>query len=565
MTIRSFQPAWKIVSGILLAFSLIHAQPAPLAPYTLPSDKPVATARLEGQVVTESGNTPLRRVRVTLSSADGGKAAIGVDTDERGNFVIRDIAPGVYSLSAARDGYLPVKSFRKGTVRMPQQFSISGSERVTGLVFRLTPWAVVSGRIRFEDTEPAVNLQVALYRQYHVRGRHGFTAVATTTTNDRGEYRVHGLSAGAYYVAAIFEGERNAAGVETQPPIDANGHELPVSSYTTMFYPDATRLTDALPVRVKVGEELNGIDMYLRTVQRVKLSGIITNGITGEKVSNATIIMERLDSSGTGVLQTPQKVEFDNDDRFHLARIAPGSYGLWVDVQSDKQRLVGRSTLLVNNAEIDDLKLIALPQIQWRGELVFPTGMPQPRGFQPNVVLEPRSERGAVVSGTAERTGGFSVSLFPNETYDVFVKNLPDSYYISQIRAEGGDRKADGLTGSMASSVPFQIIVDSRVARIDGQVQGPNATVWSGANLTLIPDSMQGRLQDYRDATADVNGQFHVTGVAPGRYLLMAWFDEQPCDVYDPQDLDACRASGTTVTVGQGSQQTVELVMKSSQ
>ncbi len=74
----------------------------------------------------------------------------------------------------------------------------------------------------------------------------------------------------------------------------------------------------------------------------------------------------------------------------------------------------------------------------------------------------------------------------------------------------------------------------------------------------LIPDPEQGRAQWYRQGYADEHGQFLIRGVAPGRYVLVAWLDEPPCDVYDPLDLNVCRSARMAVTVAQGGQESVE-------
>ena len=82
--------------------------------------------------------------------------------------------------------------------------------------------------------------------------------------------------------------------------------------------------------------------------------------------------------------------------------------------------------------------------------------------------------------------------------------------------------------------------------------------------MMLVPDPPRGRLQDYRQASADQYGQFQIRGVAPGKYTLVAWLEDPPCDVYDPDGLDACRAVGTAVTVDAASDQNLTLTMKAS-
>ena len=86
--------------------------------------------------------------------------------------------------------------------------------------------------------------------------------------------------------------------------------------------------------------------------------------------------------------------------------------------------------------------------------------------------------------------------------------------------------------------------------------------MWSRANVALIPDPPKGRVQAYREGAADENGLFVLRGVAPGKYILVGWVDEAPCDYYDPDGLAGCGAAGLSVEVQQGGEQNVELKMK---
>ena len=75
---------------------------------------------------------------------------------------------------------------------------------------------MVSGKVKFDDAEPAVNVAIQLYRSYYDRGRHGYAAAASGRTDDRGEYRLHGLEPGSYYVAALYQAPPRPAGAEEQ-------------------------------------------------------------------------------------------------------------------------------------------------------------------------------------------------------------------------------------------------------------------------------------------------------------------------------------------------------------
>ena len=100
------------------------------------------------------------------------------------------------------------------------------------------------------------------------------------------------------------------------------------------------------------------------------------------------------------------------------------------------------------------------------------------------------------------------------------------------------------------------------LTRVSGRVLGADDSLWSRANVALIPDPPNGRVQSYREGSADENGLFLLPGVAPGKYILIAWLDDPPCDDYDPDGLAGCRAAGMSVEVQQAGEQNVELRMK---
>jgi hypothetical protein len=122
---------------------------------------------------------------------------------------------------------------------------------------------------------------------------------------------------------------------------------------------------------------------------------------------------------------------------------------------------------------------------------------------------------------------------------------------------------AMGIDGNAASaSRPFEVVLDARGGTVSGRVLGSDDSLWSRASVALIPDPPGGRVQSYREGGADENGLFQMRGVAPGKYILVAWLDDPPCDYYDPDALAGCRASGMSVDVQQAGEQNLELKMK---
>ena len=523
----------------------------------------VQEARLEGQVLSDRDDQPLPRARVVLRPVEAGLATIGVEGDEEGNFAILHIAPGRYTLLAERDGYLTSSTYVRGGLRMAPVLSIRSAEDITGLTFRLRPWAVVAGRIRFENGEPAVGVRIDAHREFRDKGRSRYKVAANTRTNDRGEYRMYGLQAGPYLIAAVYERAAQDPGYQEQPRVDVEGRELPVTGYTTTFYPNTVKLSGAVPVRVESGQEIGGVDLFLRLVPKVKVRGHVTSGLTGSIVSNVSIVLKRTDANNTGTLPAPARAEFLTDRSFQIKDVTPGSYVVWAEGTDAGKRLLGRAVLTISNQDVNNLELIITGESPWGGHFRIDGEGRLRRPAALRVTLEPRSDRGTVVTSDVNNGLSFVAPVMTNETYDLYVQNLPDDFYVYTVLLNGTDVLATGIDGSLAApDRPFDVVLDSRGGHVTARVFGPDGSVCSGANVMLAPDPPRGRLQSYRAASADEYGQFQIRGIAPGNYVLVAWLGDPPCDFYDPDAMDACRAVGMPRTFQQGSQQTFDFAVK---
>lgn len=532
----------------------------PASPAT-PAPASKDPAQLEGIVLNDSTGEPLRHAHVMLNPLESGLSATGADVDDEGHFLLRNIPKGQYSLSATRDGFLGSAQPLTGGLRMPASFRLEAGQKISDLSFRLRPWAVMSGKVRYADGDFGVGVRVQMYRADHIRGRSIYSLAATTTANDRGEYRIYGLAPGAYLVAASNEAPVSS-NFREQPATDAQGRELPAMGYMTTFYPNTELMSQAVAVRLNYGQELAGIDLFLRLARKLVLRGHVIDGVTGTRLSSANITLHRVDATGNGTMPTNSVVNFDKDGDFEIPAVSPGSYAVFVRAASDSggSLLTGHTLLVVGSEDVSDLDLIATPAATWTGRIVTEgLGVFAP-ATPPRVTLEPRTMNAQACNATpapVKDSGGFEFdcTVERDEIYDVYADNLPGDFYLSAVRVGGADVKTIGLPGNVASGVPFEVVVDAQGGRVSGAVAGADGVLWGGATLMLIPDPAQRRLQDYRFVSADANGRFLFHGVAPGGYTLIAWLDEVPCDVYDPNGLDRCRAAGMSVTVDRAAEQ----------
>jgi len=510
----------------------------------------LAQNAVEGTVINDVTLQPLRRAHVVLTPVAAGAESVGMDTDERGAFSLRDIPVGRYSIHASRDGYLFSSDCMLGLQHLPRVFAVGEKQTLSGLQFRLRPFGVMAGRVMFDDGEPAIGVQVIAYREVRQRLRHSYQRANLVTTNDRGEYRMFGLGPGAYLVAAIYNS-----------PTLANEQRRDVGAPrpATTFYPRALGLSQASAVPLDYGREVAAIDIVLERVKKVTVRGRVISGVSGSAIA-ANILLQQVDGRGVAALAVPQAAKFDREKRFEIQDIVPGSYLLWADASDGGKALTGRVPITVGHFDIDDADVTV--EAERAGLAMLRTDGEVRLGETPAVRLEPRNERAKIVNA-ASGDAGFRFALAGGETYDLFVDSLPNDFYVSAVLVNGADLLPFGIDGSAASvDKPFEVVLDSRGGSVSGRVTGSDDSLWSRAVVALIPDPPGGRVQQYRQGASDENGVFQIHGIAPGRYILTAWLDEAPCDLYEAENLAGCRAAGITVEVQQASQQNVELKMK---
>ena len=137
---------------------------------------------ITGQVLSANSETPLRRVRIDVRR--GSWTADPVLTGNDGRFEIDLERAGPVTVSATKGGYLVAK-----TIVQPADLS-------RPLLLYLPRGAVMTGTVIDDKGQPAVSTSVRAKRLDPAVD--GFSADASTSTDDRGEYRLAGLAPGRY-------------------------------------------------------------------------------------------------------------------------------------------------------------------------------------------------------------------------------------------------------------------------------------------------------------------------------------------------------------------------------
>src|SRR5262249_2481514 len=151
-------------------------------------------------------------------------------TDGEGRFSF-SFPRGSYTIAASKTGYA-----RRDVAQTSDDQPIE---------IRLQRGAVISGRVLDEWGDPVAGVNVTLEPS---NGSRDGRSIATATTDDRGEYRLPGLSEGTFLPVIITRGI---------PPAVRVGNEIitRASPFEKTYYPNVSTPNDARPVVLHVGEE----------------------------------------------------------------------------------------------------------------------------------------------------------------------------------------------------------------------------------------------------------------------------------------------------------------------
>src|SRR5713101_1617758 len=146
-----------------LALALLHSC-ALLRAQSPPPDRsatPDAKFKIAGTIVSSLGGRPLEKARVSLFDIGNPSNVVWMITSENGHFEFGSLKPGKFSLQGAKRGFIPA------AYAQHEQFStaiVTGAGFDTeNLVLRLTPLALLGGKVIDESGDPVRNARVMLY------------------------------------------------------------------------------------------------------------------------------------------------------------------------------------------------------------------------------------------------------------------------------------------------------------------------------------------------------------------------------------------------------------------
>ena len=511
-------------------------------------------AAISGAVVNAITGEPVRRATVMLRRVDiatGTAAATATDAD--GNFVLGAPGPGTYRLTAEHPGFLAAQFGARGPARTGTSLVLERGQKVTGLRVNLYPHAVISGRVVDEDGEPVPNIDVQVSRLQYMQGRKQLARSSSRMTDDLGEYRIFGLAPGQYYVSALY-----------RP--NANSPASPEGQYVTTYYPRTPDPAAAAPVEVTAGSQVGHIDLTLVRVHTVSVKGRVTSQISADSAGshNLQVILSARNALGAGG-ESGRGAPPLPDGSFEFAHVVPGSYNLVAVASAAANAYSARIPLQVGSANIEGLVIVIPPPITVTGHVRVEGGdsgsLSRIRvSTQPfdgaNTVFGPMPE------SLVKPDGAFQFTDLSAERYRLVISGLPEGFYVKSVRAAEVDVQLSGLDLSAGAPVPVAIVLSPNAGQLSGSVvNADTAKPAAAVSVVLVPQEKERRDHEmfYRTTVSDSGGNFVFRSVIPGEYKVFSW-DEIPYGIWmDPEFMGKQAAPGESVTIAEGSRNSIHI------
>jgi protocatechuate 3,4-dioxygenase beta subunit len=540
----------RAVSFVVLITFLVS-----LHAFSQSSDNSQNKCSLHGAVVDSKTGQPVKGAEIMLrggASGSSGSWAAGMASrsepaaaisDSDGHFSFDTLAPGRYRVTASRNGYVN-RGPRPGGMNF---VTLSSGQQVTDFVLRLTPSAVIAGRVTTEGDEPLPNVSVEAMKYTYQNDRRQLTEVGMSTTNDRGEYRIWGLPPGRYYIHATHpRGEAMRPGGLVYVPI---------------FYPGVTDLSRTQPLELHPGNEATGIDLNFVPTRSVRVSGRVLNS-SSQPDKGAQVTLVGTTASSTFPVG---QASCDAKGIFEIRGVPPGSYTLIAEQYGNSEGdkvMRGRTSIDVGETNVNDAEVVTGPGSIVSGH-VRVEGKSNPDLSKLTVLLDPLDDLASVgfapdVSNIPVRADGtFQFHDVPEGTYRINLIPLPNGYYLKPVGE--GDAVETGVKVGHNRSAAVELILSAGAGRITGTVSRNEQPV-AAATVVLVPDPpRRAEPRLYRQAISDSGGRFTIPNVTPGDYKLFAWEEIDRGAYLDPDFLQPYEDSGKAVSVQEGATLNVEL------
>ena len=596
-----------------------------------------------GRVLDAASNAPIAGTIVSLAGAPL-PSTIRVLTDAKGQFLFRNVPAGSFTLRATIGGNVQNSGFTWTSFgpqvgpylsggygqRRPggllQSIDLADAEQITEVVIKLWQGGSIDGTVRDEAGEPLVDVFVAAARRSS-DGR--LLNGPSVRTDDRGAYHFGTLLPGNYVIvvpqaqAAMPSATSDTLATTTNRPLSAklansgarsftggiavgrwligatvstNGNALPpvpqgdgLHIYQTTFAPSTTSLAAATTVRVSPGEAHMGVDVSMRPVRAVAVSGTVTDDL-GPVPNFGVRLFTREDDTG-GVGFDIGWTSTDAGGRFTFPLVPPGTYRVMAqryattrfgpDVvlpppgpprAAERFGASAQQEIAVGDQDLSEIALHLRLGVEVSGRVEFRGSGRRPSADVMRRLLvfvspfEPLS-RSFPLRPLSVGIGAKDGFTIPDLTPGRYAVTTNDVAGVSLLSVSIGGRSVTERPIVIETTDLSDVTIEltDRPAEVTGTVRSRGGVPDANAGVVLFPtDRTRWRevrlgARMFRTARVSKTGAFTLRPVLPGDYFIAAVADDATAEFPEPHFLEALAAGATTVRVAAGEKPIVTL------
>jgi Carboxypeptidase regulatory-like domain len=493
---------------------------------------------LQGVVVNGFNQNPLRKAKVTLKPVPGSASSspYSVSTEADGGFKLEKVEPGRYILFAEKEGFVRGNYGAARPMGLGATLQLKEAQNLKDLTVKLTSQGALTGRILDADGEAVRGVFVYALKNQVMLGRKRLVpAAAPTATDDRGQYRISSLAPGKYFLVATSQTQAavlQQASTDAKPKKEKDAVD---EGYALTYYPNSPDVTGASPVDLRVGTEEIKLDLSMPKTRVFRISGKVVNAVTNSPMKG--VILQLIAGHGENVqtVSAAIRVIQAESGEFEIANIPAGPYTLFAVSQALEDPMAMQLPITLTDQNLEGVVLslgggsdvpvaAKLEGAGADGQIANSDKDAKPLSPAGVRVLLRMRENPAVgmASVVVDKENKAVLKKLQAERYTLTLLALPDGIYLKSARFAGQEVSDSVLDArSVPANASLDLLFAATSAEFTGMVRNEKGEPVPGAIVTLVAK----RTDLFRSATADQDGNFKVSNVAPGDYQVFAWED----------------------------------------
>jgi hypothetical protein len=525
-------------------------------------DPQKGTSVLRGYVTAADTGDPIRRALVRAMAQDGRSSGM-TQTDADGRFEITELLGGRYTLTATKAGYVSMSYGQRRPEQQGTVLEIVDGTVVDKIAFSLPRGGVITGTVLDEFGDPVAGAQVNALRFRYMNGGRRLAPAGGGTTDDRGIFRVYGLTPGDYFVSAGLRAPQQMMMGPT------NMVSSSLEGYAPTYYPGTPNPAEAARITVRAAQETSNISLALIAARLSSIRGRAVTSANAPVVQGMVMMMpaDRLAGMPMGMTNAMTRA----DGTFQLLGVTPGVYNLSLRPRgmptADSEFANMRIT--VGSDNLDNVLLVTSRGAIARGIVTTDDGTPPPM----------RPEQVSLFARNAEPEtmgmGGES-KVHPDWTFEITglsearllvgnVGEAPD-WTVKAVLHNGidiTDTPVDFVPGQTVEG--FEVVLSRKRTELSGQISGEGGAAETDATVIVFSEdpARWGFATRYvRTARPNQDGRYTLRGMPPHDYLVVALKDLEPGQFQDPEFLDSVRAQAQRVSLGENETRVMDLKVR---